>query len=275
MASSRFTGALCALLFLALCAYIGAALFPGGTRTKTVVLCSASVTDSAPLRGIVVRREQPVICSAEAASGSRVPAGGVYGAGDDGAPLAAASSVIFMSGCDGFEDLSPAAVAPLSVRGLAGLLEERRSTEANARLVSGFAWYYAALAPDDARLPLHGHCRLLFDGFDEPAEAYIVSASAPENGQRTRLFRLTAGGEAYLSLRQVSAKLITEEYSGLRLPDSAVHKAEDGTFYVETLTSGALRSVGVKVIYTDAGYSLVAPCEAGALREGSRVTAEF
>ena len=75
------------------------------------------------------------------------------------------------------------------------------------RLVTGFAWYYAALAPETAPIPAIGHCRLQFDGFQNETDAYLVSASAADNGRRVLLFRLTAGGEAYLSLRQTSANI--------------------------------------------------------------------
>ena len=187
-----------ALLFLTLCAYVGAFLWR--------VLPAAAVTGGAaeaaapawPLRGIAVRRELLLDAAPEAA--------------EDGERLSTrrsgAGAGLWFSGIDGFEDLTPEDLEALDIPGLEALLERSAAPEpgATGRLVLDAAWYYAALSSAEGSAPSIGSCMLLFEGLDRPLPAKLLRVEQ-SGGQRLLLFRLTEGGQA-LCLRKTDAQLL-------------------------------------------------------------------
>ena len=265
--------AVAAVLFLGVCAYIGAALYRRLDRDlETVTVGRVTVTDSAALTGIAVRREQ-LVCSPDGAApliedGARAAAGALIARDSEGRELRAPCSALFLSGTDGFESLSPEALTALTADGLEALLAEKpASVKAAGRLVSGFDWYYAAFS--DAPLPLAAGdaCSVQFDGTDRRAQARVMSISG---GVRpVAVLRLTCAGE-FLSLRKTGAKLIFSEYTGLELPEEAVRTDGDGRNYVYTLTAGVIERKAVEIIYSAGGKSIAAVSDsADALREGN------
>ena len=254
-----------AVLFLAVSAYAGAKLWSGlepvpGTQTVYAV----TLTDSAELEGIVIRREQ--LCPAGEGlftDGERLGAGTVP---------SVPGSALYYSSCDTLEDLGPELLDTLDVAGLRSLLSRKPSPREGGRLVLDYAWYYAALVPADEPAPDSGRCRVLFDGFAVPEEAEILSLSSEENGQRALVLRLTLGGDAYMTLRKCSAKLIFSQYSGLRLPEEAVHRDEDGKYFVYTITAGVVERRAVDIIYSEGDLCIATfSADANGLREGNLV----
>lgn len=261
----RFTRLIAAVLFLAVCAYAGAKLWQdldGTPETQTVH--SVTLTDSAALNGIAIRREQS-FCPAGGsglADGDRLPAGTADAAG----------SALYYSRSDGLESLSPERLSGLDVPALEALLSQSPAPDDSGRLVLDFGWYYAAFVAADAPVPASGRCRVLFEGFDTPASAQILSLSPAQNGQRALVLRLTVGGDDYMSLRKCSAQIIFSEYSGLSLPEEAVHKDADGNTFVYTVTAGVVERKTVDILYTDGDGCIAAfSSAADALREGNRV----
>ena len=254
-----------AVLFLAVCAYVGAKLWSSVERSpETQTVRAVTLTDSAELEGIVIRREQ--LCPAGEGlftDGERLGAGTV--------PSVPGSALYYRS-CDGLESLSPALLEDLDVQALRALLAQKPSSPEGGRLVLDFAWYYAALVSAGEPVPDSGRCRVLFEGFDVPAEAEILSLSAEENGRRALVLRLTLGGDEYMKLRKCKAELIFSEYSGLGLPEGAVQTDEDGNNFVYTTTAGVVERRAVDIIYSE-GDMCIAAFSSGAdgLREGNLV----
>ena len=254
-----------AVLFLAVSAYVGARLWSSVERSpETQTVRAVTLTDSAELEGIVIRREQ--LCPAGEGlftDGERLPAGTV--------PSVPGSALYYRS-CDGLESLSPELLEELDVQGLQTILAQKPSSQEGGRLVLDYAWYYAALVPADEPVPDSGRCRVLFEGFDLPAEANIMSLSPEETGRRALVLRLTLGGDAYMTLRKCSAKLIFFEYSGLGLPEEAVHRDEDGNNFVYTITAGVVERRPVDILYSDGDLCIAAfSSDADGLREGNQV----
>lgn len=270
MGTSRYISVLSAVLFLALCAYIGAELYPGG-RKNTVTVSRASVSDCVELTGIALREEQSLDCSGSAENGARIPAGAVCAIDGSGTELRSPTSAVFFSECDGYEYLTPADGESLTVSALDALLNAEPRERGRARLVTGRAWYYAAFVPADAALPAKGLCRITPDETGETLTAYIVSVSAAESGKRALLLRLTDDSPACLSLRHFSASLASKEYSGLMIPEAALRQDEEGNDYVITATAGTELKAPVEIIYRGAGFCLVTPEDRDILRDGSRV----
>lgn len=269
--------ALAALLFLAACAYMGAAFFGGlEDDMETVSAEKLSLRDTAELSGIALRREQ-VLCSpleAEllAGEGRRLPAGGAAARLEDGSLVTAGESALFFTGLDGFEYLSPDSLGSLSPEGLRQLMaEEPRDYEgAFGRLVLGGDWYYAALCSQPLKLE-PGPVTLLFEGREESLQAELMSLS--HQGEETALlFRLRDGGAEYMSLRRTEAELLFGEYTGLRVPAEALHADEDGNEFVYTLTAGQPQRRTVEIIYKSGDFCLCALSpEAQSLKEGNQI----
>ena len=268
-----FLKAVAVVLFLAVCAYLGAGIYNGLDQDlKTVPVRYVTVTDSLELTGLVIRREQ-VICSPGKAQffpsgGDRLPADGLVAVFQDGAELRAPSSALFFPDCDGFEALSPDILPSLSCQELEALLQQEAAPdrEAVGRLVFGWDWYFAALPAPDAALPAEGRCTLLFDGMEQSVPAELISAGE----ELPFILRLTYGREEYLRLRKAQAQLIFSEHSGLELPEEAVRQDADGTEYVYTVTAGIIERRPVEIIYRAEGRCLAAvSSQADALREGN------
>ena len=207
MRASRFFSVLSSVLFLALCAYAGAYIYPKATQKAASDVPRAEVTQTVTLRGVAVRYERVFDCAGTAENAQRLSAGSPFGFDENGNTLYCGASAVYFAGSDGFEYLSPDTLSTMTADELEKILSSPVKKASSPRLVTGFAWYFIALVPDTVPVPETGRCRLLFDGFQNETDAYLVSASAADNGRRVLLFRLTAGGEAYLSLRQTSANI--------------------------------------------------------------------
>ena len=238
---------------------------------KTAVVCRSTVADSLELTGIAVRREQLVCSSGGAAlaeDGRRVPSGANLTE-----TVLAPASAVFCTDFDGLEGLSPDKLKDLSVPALRALMETEPVKPAGAvgRLVMGYDWYFAALAP--AGVELNGEeYSLCFEGLDQRVRARLLSQSEEAEGQVALLFRLTQGGREYLSLRKTRVALVLSEITGLELPEEAVIPGEDGHEFVYTLTAGELRETAVEILYTAEGRCIAAVSkEANGLREGMTV----
>ena len=276
MTSSRVFSALSSLLFLAVCAYAGAALRGSADGVELMTVSAVTVTESAELDGIVLRRERVLPRGAElepaAADGLRLPAGAAI-ALPDGTKELTGHSCVFFSKTDGFEALMPDTPEETDAAALDMLLAAApaQSGHSGGRLVSGFDWYYAAYANAAGKSILPGECRVRFDGFDTAVSARTVNVS-DEGGRQFILLRLTEGGADYLSLRKTKAELVFSEQRGLKLPAQAVRHDEDGTDYVYVLCAGVVERRGAELIYSDKDCCLADPNGSGdALREGERV----
>ena len=268
-----FLKAVAIVLFLAVCAYLGAGIYSGLDQDlKTVSVSCITVTDSLELTGLVIRREQ-LICSPGKtqiflSSGERVPSNGLVAVFHDGTELYSPSSALFFPDYDGFEMLNPDMLSSLSRQELETLLQQEAEPDPDAigRLVFGWEWYFAALPAEDAAFLPESRCTLLFDGIEQRLPAELISAGE----DLPFILRLTYGGEEYLRLRKTHAQLIFSEYSGLELPEEAVRQDADGNEYVYTVTAGIIERRPVEIIYRADGRCIAAvSTQAEALREGN------
>jgi len=268
--------AIAAVLFLAVCAYCGAAL--GGmlsSKLRLTQACLVSVDGSLLIEGLAVREERLVGAGGAEISvedGSRLKAGTVL-AQNKGQAIMTECSAIYLQSLDGYEYLNPEMLRDLTVSAFSDILKCRpRSTkDAPGRLVLGHEWFFAALCPADNDLDLHGRCYLRFDGTDGIVSARVLSISSEENGQQAVLLRLSAANPELLGLRFCEAELFLPTQTGLKIPASALQKDDAGNSFVNILLDGAAQRRSVDIIYTDpAGqWSLSAlSSDDGALQEG-------
>ena len=190
---------------MALCAYLGAALYSGLEAPRSIVSFTPG-RSSVELSGIVLRREEVLdsrtAAKLSAAHGCRLSPGDFLSLGVEDVPQTA----LFFAEGDGFEHLSPAHGENIDPKKLSALLASQPRNSGEAKIVYGFDFYYAAfISGYDDISP--GPCRIKFEGFDESCRAEIISLSS-EGGRTALLMRLTEGGSEYLSLRFADAQLI-------------------------------------------------------------------
>lgn len=227
-----------ALLFLALCAYIGAAMWEHTGGDVSVVTARASVvTESVPLRGIAVRTEQSIELDAE--NGERLPADGRHPAG------------VWFAESDGYEHLSPAMLSePRSV------LEAGAGEHTGGRLVTENVWYFVAECKTE--LVCGEKYAILFTG-----APYPVTATLCRSDGEYAVFRLSDGGDFFLSLRRCEAELETRRLSGTELPAEAIRTDGDGGSFVYIVSSLVVKRAEVDILYTDGTIALVSGIHAG------------
>ena len=249
-----------ALLFLALCAWAGAALYRClRPARRSAVAARAVYTERAALEGIALREERLLIAREAlrpaVADGCRVAAGdAVAFAGDK--PLLTSAPGRFCADWDGYETLSPALCPTLDASGLRALLASEPADTENAfgRLVYGFSWYFAALC-EEAALLSPGAYRVEFEGREERLPARLVRA---ENG--LVILRL-ADAEGFSSLRRCSAALILHEEEAIAVPLSALRTLPDGGYAVEVLSASGAQSRPVTVLGIEGASVLLRPAE--------------
>lgn len=276
MEASRFLSLTAEVVFLAVCAYVGAAVYSHVEQPEFSTVQRIYIRDSAELQGIVLRSEQTLSFDRGteplAEDGRRLAAGDILAIDSEGRGLSSPCSAIYFSDTDGYEHLNADAIEPMDISALEELMAEKPGDRGDGRLVTGKSWYYWAICDPEDRLPPSGSCNIQFDGMNESIPARILSLSEPENNRQAILLRLDRGGSEYLRLRMTGAKLLFSEHSGLYLPEEAIMQAPDGTDFVYTLNAGVLEMQPVEIIYTGSGFSLVREDSgAGSLHEGDRI----
>ena len=191
-----------ALLFLALCAWVGAALY-AALSPRAEPPEPERAPEGPELTGLALRRElrlpEGTSLPAGTREGERLPAGALAGLVPEGA-----GSAVCFARCDGLERLSVDALGDgVSVTAVRALLDAQPEETASAgRLVLGRDWYLAALGPAGDYPQPGERCRLAVEGLDRPLEARVIALSEAEDGEQALLFRLTDGTPEALSLRR-------------------------------------------------------------------------
>lgn len=157
---------------------------------------------------------------------------------------------------DGYEGVSPAYIQTLTPSELRALISAERTVSSGAfgKLVVSYYWYYAAiLQEEDAGSLETGDTVSLSFGryYSGSLEAEVQYISQPENGECIALFSMNQGLTDMLAVRAVSAELVYQEYTGLRVPVKGLYRYyagylsdEDGQKLTEgesvTLTLGGV-----------------------------------
>ena len=200
MSASRFYAALTALLFLAVSAWAGAALF-GRIPAPQGAEESSPPQPGGSLRGIVLRQEQVF------------PSGEAPAVAEDGKRLSAREtgrgSGLYFDSADGWEFLTPADAEALSPEKLDRLLETAPRAAGGARLVTGRAFFYAAFLEGDVPPEAGAVLRLRFEGRDGLLAARVLSAETDGAGRTALLLRLTEGEDFLGRARFVEAEIVS------------------------------------------------------------------
>ena len=196
----------------------------------------------------------------------------------DAAWIYAPAAGLFSTIVDGWEGLTQDSVTGLSPSALRALMEEERTPDAAAvgKLVTSYTWYFAAILPAEyaSQLSLEQNVDLEFGRhYSGSLSGRVVSRSLAEGDEQVVVLAITDAMADTMAMRRVNAELVLSEHTGIRVPQSAVHKDEEtGGAYVYTVTGGQAERKDVEVIYTYQEYCLVAAStDTNALREGNEI----
>ena len=266
---SPFARVVSAVLFAAVCAYTAADLFSLFEDGRTETLREITVAENIRLDGIALRSEQ-LICSEREAplsveSGVRVAAGQNL-AGPGGEAVESPCSAVFFDSRDGYEALSMTEdeFSPDRLNELLALYERGGGTLSGTghvlgRIVKDRKWYFAAWA--DCEGLERGQYAIRFDGFEEKLDCTVVRAFPDGAGRTAVLVRLPIGKNEYLSLRRSVAEIITKEYSGLKISETALSCGGDGGYTAKKITAAGEKNCAADIIYEGDGFFIIAPTD--------------
>jgi hypothetical protein len=192
--------------------------------------------------------------------------------------LTAQVSGTFSSVVDGYEHLSPDDLDDLTPDKLRSLIDSRQDAPADAygKLVTEYYWYFAAAmsAADAANLSTGKYAQLDFGRYyGSPVSGCVVSISPAQDGQVAVVFQCETALADTLAMREVSASVVFEEYSGIRVPSQAIRTDEETeSTYVFVITAMQIERKDVNIIYAGEGFCIVErQADSGSLREGNTV----
>ena len=102
--------------------------------------------------------------------------------------------------------------------------------------------------------------------------AVVQQISVADNGQCAVVFKCRTAMNETLALRQLTAEIVYDEISGLRVPVKAVHLSEDGTPFVYVISAMKVEEKPIEILYTADDYYIAAiGTAANALRAGNEI----
>ncbi len=186
--------------------------------------------------------------------------------------ITAPASGIFTSVTDGLEGVSPEDVQDLTPSALDALFENASGTGIG-KMVYGVYWYYAAEMDSDAAscLAVGGSEKLRFESCGVTASMTVKSIGPDENGKRVVLFSCSRYLSEFTDMRQTEAELVTEDYTGIRVPKKAIHLDEEdpGVTYIYVVSGSQAERVDVEIIGELSDNYLVS--DSGELRENAEI----
>lgn len=226
--------------------------------------------------GTVWRRETVIVCDGDGAYLAHKPGDRVSG----GSVIAVENSVLDdylthleLSGgaqpdkgeMRGLTYAPEAGIFSTFVDGLeACSLEEVSSAEpfipqgAVGKIVSG-GWYFIAETPETDKLRRGMSVTV---SLPDEVSATVISA---ENGKA--VLRCRDGLEDVVNTRRAAFRITVSEAQGIKIPDDALRRDENGTF-VYVLRAGLAERCDVDILHTGDGYVLV---REGEIREGMQI----
>ncbi len=194
----------------------------------------------------------------------------------DTTEITATTPGLFSASPDGYEYITPEALAGLTPDRLQTLEQSPQELADNVRgkMVSPFEWFFAANVSesDAAKLETGKYATLDFGRYSSNLiSAKVISISSPSGGECAVVFRCTQACSEMLSVRRVSAEIVFDAHEGIRVPKQSVLSDENGSF-VYTLTGMQAEKKHITIIWETEEYYLAAVSQdAASLRSGNDI----
>ena len=162
------------------------------------------------------------------------------------------------------------------IKSLRARTEYRDDTEGNlGKVVTGTKWYFAALVSeaDAARLEEGGTALLELGKYASgTVPAVVIRISHPSGGWCAVVFKCRTALNDTIALRELTADIVYDRVSGLRIPAKSVHVDEDGQTFVYVISAMEVEKKTVEVICSTGDYYIVSvESRADALRAGNEI----
>ena len=173
--------------------------------------------------------------------------------------------------CDGYETvLTPKFLETLMPEKLKNLAPSEESNNIG-KMVYGERWYFAATIHEEDAALLHMGQTVklrLSKGLSQDVDAAVERVSAAENGQVAVVLSCRKYLAEVTQLRQLSAEIIVDSHTGLRIPSSALRVDSEGRTGVYCMIGEVACFKPCSVVYQGDGYTLV---KADLLAEGTDI----
>jgi hypothetical protein len=184
----------------------------------------------------------------------------------------------FASVVDGFESVKPGDLAGLTPTSLQAMFETPGKLSGNeyGKIITSIRWYFASVMDTDAaeKLSVGGTAEVQFTRtYNAELTMQVESIGTDENGRCVVVFSCTHGLSDVCTIRNLSANVVFNSYTGIRVPKEAVHVDEDGESFVYILTGLQAEEVTVNILCEDGDYYIVedGAVNGSALRQGSEI----
>ena len=185
-------------------------------------------------------------------------------------------SGIFSQTLDGFEHVSPLDLNDITPSRLGELFASSVNVSGAGKLVTDFKWYFAATMSLEDVIPLSAgrQMPIQFSGaYTAKLDMLVERVGRREDGMCVVLFLSDRNIGDIAPLRELSADIVYNVVSGIRIPKEAVHLDNDGTTYVFLQTGARAERVDIEILLEAGDNYLVRDgIEAGTpLRAGSTI----
>jgi len=179
---------------------------------------------------------------------------------------------------DGFEHIGPDALTEIMPAGLEDLFRSPGRTSGVGKLVTSFKWYFASVMESDdaSRLRTGQRVMLQFSGaFHTDKEMVIERVGRSDDyGMSVVIFSSDRAIHDVAMFRQLSAEIVFDVVTGIRVPLDAVHLDDsDNTLFIFLQTGARAERVNIEILreYEDV-FLVRCGTEAGTpLRPGSTI----
>lgn len=167
----------------------------------------------------------------------------------------------FCESSDGYETIfTPDVVDNLTLSSLKKLAEKSpASTSGKGKVVSGYAWYYAAKVADaDAKHIKQGDTvSLRFSQVNRDVSATVQAVRDDESNDNTLvIFQSEDMNAELVSMREQVATVVIDSYVGLKVPKSAV-RMENDEMGVYVLSNSVARYKKIEPLYEGSDFYIV------------------
>ena len=195
--------------------------------------------------------------------------------GDSGTPINSNVSGIYISSIDGFEQITAADIEGLAPSGLQKLFEVPKPVADTefGKLVSGIKWYYAAIINSESAKMLSPQKTAQVQ-FTYPVKLNlsmtVESIGSAENGKCVIIFSSTYNLMDIATLRELTAEIVFDSWTGIRVPKEAIFLDEEKNAFVYLLRGIQARQVYVEILHESGDYYIVEE-DVNTLRENSEI----
>ena len=215
--------------------------------------------------------------SAEGLEAMRTRLSALEGASAGVRTFLAPESGTFSQVVDGFEHVAPGDLSDILPHELEELFERPSRTTGVGKLVTNFRWNFASImsAEDASGIREGSTVSMQFTGAFHTAKNMRVESigRADADGRRVVIFSSDRSIHEIAQLRQLSAEIVYDTITGLRVPKEAIHLDDSGTLHVFIQTGIRAERVNVEILreYGDV-YLVRDGLETGSpLRPGSTI----